>query len=348
MTEELIERFFRKDCTAQEAAAVADYLKNNPAILEKYLDPGEWFGAGVKEMPAEFWENNWNAINEKKSAVRSIVWLRRSAAAAVAVLVVGAGFLYTGIHVKPASPVVASVELPALRSDRKITVNNSATMMHLNLPDSSEVALSPGSLITYYVPFAEDKRDITLDGEARFTVKKNEHKPFTVFAGGLATTALGTEFTINTKNNVSVKLHNGRVKIIATGEIRKYWRKDVILEPGQQLNYDLKEMTGVVELIKPEKKTPGAIAVKKLRKAAPAQTQGLNFVNTSLPEVMGRLTAYYHEKINFDNSALEHMNFTGSISPNDSLNIVLKVIAQMNDLQLGHDENGYQLSKTGK
>jgi type II secretory pathway component GspD/PulD (secretin) len=82
--------------------------------------------------------------------------------------------------------------------------------------------------------------------------------------------------------------------------------------------------------------------------AIAAETPILNFVNTSLPDVMNKLTAYYHEKINFDSTALDEMNFTGTISQNDSLKIVLKVIAQMNNLELSHDDNGYELKKTQK
>jgi ferric-dicitrate binding protein FerR (iron transport regulator) len=296
-------------------------------------------------MPEDFWDDNWTAIAGQRASVKRITWMKRMAAAAV--LVISAGLLYNGIQVKKPSAPIAANEKPALKTERKITVNNSERMMDISLPDSSQVILSPGSLITYNIPFAENKREVTLDGEARFRVMKNEQKPFTVFAGGLATTALGTEFTINTKNNVSVKLHNGRVMITATGEIMKHWKKNIILEPGQQLNYNTKEMTAAVNLIKAENPVAHSSAVKKPKKL-PAEAPGLNFVNASLPDVMNRLTTHYQEKINFDSTELSEMNFTGAISENDSLPIVLKVIAQMNDLQLSHDENGYQLKKTDK
>lgn len=71
-------------------------------------------------------------------------------------------------------------------------------------------------------------------------------------------------------------------------------------------------------------------------------------MNTSLPEVMEKLSGYYHQQISFDSTGLSKMNFTGTISRNDSLNIVLKVIAQMNDLQLTHDDSGYELKRTEK
>jgi hypothetical protein len=39
------------------------------------------------------------------------------------------------------------------------------------------------------------------------------------------------------------------------------------------------------------------------------------------------------------------MNFTGTISKNDSLSIILKVIAQMNDLQISSTDSGFTVEK---
>nr|MBA4168516.1 FecR domain-containing protein [Chitinophagaceae bacterium] len=193
MTEELIQRFFSKQCTAPEAEEVSQFLKDNPAALEKYLDAREWFSSGSQQMPDEFWNSNWAQIKEQRTSVSRIAWLKRAAAAAI--IIISAGLAYQAFSVKEKPVVLALNKSRAVNSVRKITVNNSAKMMSIHLPDSSEVVLSPGSLITYNNPFAGDKREVTLDGEARFSVMKNEQKPFTVFAGGLATTALGTEFT---------------------------------------------------------------------------------------------------------------------------------------------------------
>jgi len=348
MTNELIERFFNRQCTPAEAAAVAEYLKTHPEVLERYSGYAEWLNTIPPEMPDEFWNENWTAISAGMARpVRKMVWLKRAAVAAV--LVVGAGLAYKGLFA-PAGKTTAVAAVSEPEPERKITVNNSGRMMDFFLPDSSEVRLSPGSLITYYLPFSGGKRDITLDGEGRFRVVKSEQQPFTVYAGGLATTALGTEFTINTRNNVSVKLHNGKVMISATGEMLRHWKKNVILLPGQQLDYNNRDMLVSVGAIKTDNAATAKIAVPRPKRiSTPAVTPSLDFVNTPLPDVMDRLTAYYHQKIGFDRTALSHMNFTGTISRNDSLNIVLKVIAQMNDLQLTHDDDdGYELKTAEK
>lgn len=173
------------------------YLKANPDVLEKYLGAKEWFGAGSQSMPGEFWSGSWLEIKKRRTSPARYFWLK--AAAAAAIVLVAGGLLYSD-HNGAKKPVsIAAVENPAAPPSRKITANNTTRVMMIMLPDSSRVALSPGSLITINVPFVASRREITLDGEARFIATKNEHSPFTVFAGGLATTALGTEFTISTK-----------------------------------------------------------------------------------------------------------------------------------------------------
>ena len=48
----------------------------------------------------------------------------------------------------------------------------------LVLPDSSEVWLNAGSTITYPETFTKENRVVTLDGEAYFSVRKDDAKPF--------------------------------------------------------------------------------------------------------------------------------------------------------------------------
>ena len=65
MKSELIEKFFRKDCTPQEARQVALYLKANPRVLEKYINLEEWEATGKELMPEDFWNEAWENIQKK-------------------------------------------------------------------------------------------------------------------------------------------------------------------------------------------------------------------------------------------------------------------------------------------
>jgi ferric-dicitrate binding protein FerR (iron transport regulator) len=56
--------------------------------------------------------------------------------------------------------------------------------------------LSPGSVLRYSQNFPRERRNVALSGEAYFEVVHDERHPFTVRAGDLVATDLGTEFVV--------------------------------------------------------------------------------------------------------------------------------------------------------
>ncbi len=87
------------------------------------------------------------------------------------------------------------------------------------LPDGSRVWLHPGSTIYFPSRFEGLVRQVKLEGEAYFQVKRDEQRPFVVDAGGLRTKVLGTEFNVNTngRNGATVVLVSGSVRVDADG-----------------------------------------------------------------------------------------------------------------------------------
>ena len=340
---ELIERFFQKQCTPEEAAEVAAYLKANPAVLEKYVSIYEWSAAESNTMPEEFWSEVWLSIQKKNKSKIISVKLKRVAVAACLILVIGTGYYYYSIPGKQISkPLTAVTVLP--KTQLKIAVNNTKKIETVVLEDSSVVQLSPNSSIQYDNPFPNNKREILLKGEARFIVAKNKKKPFTVYTGMLATTALGTIFSVKTignKNNITVKLFRGKVVIHSTDFNLKGWKQDVYLSPGEQLKFNAESMLLSVEKIKTINTNSSA---KEKKPTADSST--LTFSNTLLPEVMQKLSAYYNVKIQYDSAVIAAMNFTGTITKKDSLPVILKAITQMNNLNVTQEDGGnFTISK---
>jgi transmembrane sensor len=64
------------------------------------------------------------------------------------------------------------------------------------LPDSTHVWLNSGSEIKYPSPFAQDKRQVELTGEAFFDVVKDAAHPFLVKAGKMNIEVKGTKFNV--------------------------------------------------------------------------------------------------------------------------------------------------------
>lgn len=101
---------------------------------------------------------------------------------------------------------------------------------HLLLSDGSQVWMNSESTIVYYTNFSEEKRAITLSGEAYFEVARNENKPFVVTARNAEIMVLGTSFNVSAYENdevVAATLVEGEVEVATSG-------RSVRLTPGLQ------------------------------------------------------------------------------------------------------------------
>lgn len=106
---------------------------------------------------------------------------------------------------------------------------------HLLLPDSSEIWLNSGSTIRYPETFAKDKRLVTLNGEAYFSVKKETAKPFIVETSQLSVKVLGTKFNVKAypnDENITATLTSGKVEVSVQSQSPQ------ILKPNERLTYD--------------------------------------------------------------------------------------------------------------
>lgn len=106
---------------------------------------------------------------------------------------------------------------------------------HLLLPDSSEIWLNSGSTIRYPETFAKDKRLVTLNGEAYFSVKKETAKPFIVETSRLSVKVLGTKFNVRAYPNdedITATLTSGKVEVSVQSQSPQ------ILKPNERLTYD--------------------------------------------------------------------------------------------------------------
>lgn len=348
MNKELIERFFRRQCTAAEAKQVAVYLKANPSVLEEYLSIQEWESvADDNTMPEAFWDEVWQNIREKnKAKIIALKWKRMAAAASI-ILIAGSTYFYFSPKQESTKPLAKKETQQEIlpQFQHKTIANNTKKLMRIVLEDSSAVEIGPSSVIQYDIPFQNNRRDIMLEGEAKFHVAKNKQKPFTVYAGDFATTALGTVFSVKknmSANVIAVKLFEGKVVIHATGNHVKGWGNDVYLLPGEQLNFN--ENTALLAVEKINDNKPG-IVTKVIEQDKEPVNNTLSFSNTALPEVMKKLSAYYDVKISYDTLLIDTMNFTGIVSKSDSLEIILKAIGQMNDLDISKTGNEFIISK---
>ncbi|MFY0654548.1 MAG: FecR domain-containing protein [Cyclobacteriaceae bacterium] len=105
----------------------------------------------------------------------------------------------------------------------------------IRLKDGTEIKLNSNSSVRYAEDYGKGHRNIELTGEAYFKVAKDVNKPFIVKTGKVTTTALGTEFNINTRKDGSTRiiLTEGKVKVQEVGQTQ-YSR---VLLPNQFVDY---------------------------------------------------------------------------------------------------------------
>ena len=129
-------------------------------------------------------------------------------------------------------------------SSEKTFVTDFGDQQSVLLPDGSEVLLNAKSSVTYDEDSWNESREVTLEGEAYFKVKKGSS--FSVVSDQGSVYVLGTQFNVNASEDYfEVKCYTGKVKSINTFE------KEVILTPGtghrtfngitSDLNFDPKE-----------------------------------------------------------------------------------------------------------
>ncbi len=220
-------------------------------------------------------------------------------------------------------------------------INTGVGDKKIGLEDGSEVVLGRGSVLRYIKNFEKDRRSLYLDGKGLFKVAKDQQRPFTVYSGDIATTALGTVFRVaaDSGRNISVHLYQGRVAVHSWRSASITWN-DIYLSPGEELLYDSRKMTASVN--RSGDHPQGSLAGRDRR----ADNGELRFSNAPLSEVFETLMMHYHQKIDYRKADIIHMDFTGSLSGKDSLSIILRAIANMNQLGMVQRDDVFVIRKS--
>ncbi|MBO9730671.1 MAG: FecR domain-containing protein [Chitinophaga sp.] len=209
MDKQLLEKYFKGDCTEQEVITVEG-----------------WLNGGDTPLLDEFMMEQWQAVNEPVVMAPKIYrrWYGAAAAAVLGAIAV-ATFFWQQQRIAP-RPV-------AVKWD---TLSNKTSNIQLfTMTDGSEVWLNAHSAVICEQQYNKTKRELWLNGEAYFKVVKDDQRPFLVHTGSITTTVLGTSFNIATANkadgSIQVSLVEGKVAVSMPDNA------DKILLPGQMLQY---------------------------------------------------------------------------------------------------------------
>lgn len=191
----------------------------------------------------------------------------------------------------------------------------------ITLPDGSKVWLNSESRIEYPSEF-EEKRVISLVGEAFFEVTENTEMPFQVSSRGIITIALGTSFNIRAfeGHNIEVGLVTGKISVETK---KKSTVPKVFANPGQRVIYDGYEQGLQVSSYNNldfMKWTNRIIVFKK----------------ASFPEIIEKLERWYDVDITVNNLN-RGITYTGEFN-NESLERILERMAFVEKFSFEIDE----------
>jgi transmembrane sensor len=207
-----------------------------------------------------------------------------------------------------------------------------------NLPDGSLVRLGKNSKLYYSTDCPDPtRREVFLEGEAFFDIRKNPMAPFYVYTGHVITKVLGTSFVVHSfsgEARTTVTVLTGKVSVFRQEDFYSRSAENgspaekgrpaengspagIVLTPNQQVVYD----RGEDRLHKTLAQVPSPLGEKP--------DTSLVFHVTPVRQVFERLQELYGIPIQFDEEAVDSCSLTarmGNESFYEKLNIICKAI----------------------
>lgn len=344
ITGELIEKFFRGDCTEEEAAMVLKYLKENPD--DQYL-LREWENTDDKTplqpgYSAAMLEALVVATTKEKSKRKTpkLIWL---SVAACLFVMIAIGWLLNNNDKKPQPIAINKTQPESIWIEKS---NKSDEEETVSLPDHSRITLSQNTSIRFKKDFNVKAREIYLTGEAVFEVVKNEQRPFIVYAEEIITKDLGTIFRVTAYKNASqvkVKLYEGKVDVFLS-DSKNIQDRDYLLSPGDEFVFDTKNKKVTINSVYKKNKTAVKDTISNYRHERKIDNVFM-FNNETLPEVFDQLSAMYNVPIHYSKKELNNIYFIGKIEPSDPLEKIINDISVLNHLSVTKDKGAYIIKK---
>ncbi len=320
---ELIKKLWEGNLSSAESRELDDLITHNDHYFRDELEKEFYLAVAPKDQQSE------PSRPSKVIAIWRYSW-KIAASLIIGTLLVQLFFYQGSQSLK--QQFVSSKKVTVSQDSELVTrVNNTDKDMPVHLSDGSVVILSTGSSLVYKRQFDEHKRNVSLIGKAYFKVQKNPSKPFSVLTGVFATTALGTEFEVNTLVNhrLVVTLFTGKVMVYSTDSANSF--NTVYLTPGQLVSINTRDYT--VNERREFSFKDKMIFKTELPVGKPTN---MNFENESLAKVFDTLSNVYKIPIEYDRELIEGLYFSGYVLPTDSMNNIINLIANMNGLVVMH------------
>lgn len=300
MTDELLVSYLLQEATPENRLKVERWVEADPSN-KRYFDHFQLIldSSQTLPVPPGVDENQaWQKFRQRTAGTgkvrnlpSSLYWRKMVVAIVVCITAVAMIWQLSG-KIFPGTVTLASAETPVADT----------------LPDGSVAVLNKHSSISYAGFFSRKAREVTLSGEAFFTVQPDRNKPFTVRVNDITITVLGTSFNVrNAGSRTEVIVASGSVKV-------ERHHKSLILQKGEKIRAENNDTA--------------------LIKSAAANTlydyyRSHEFVCDSTPlwQLVEVLNEAYGSHIIIENETLRNLPLTATFS-NAPLNKILGVISE--------------------
>lgn len=282
----------------------ADTARAYDRLLAR-LDEGELAPAQSALLPAATTEHN-----EAHALIQPRPWWRRTwaAAASVALLATAGLFSYHSYQAQ-----LAGTSAPYGYEER---ANPRGTKSKVLLADGTAVWLNADSHLWFPTAFAGPRREVYLDGEAFFDVKRNERMPFIIHVGANQVRVLGTSFNVKAYRDdeaVETAVVTGRVAFIRAASPAATAERDTIyVVPDEKVVYS---------------KASHELRIEQVDRQdyAAWNQRSLIFQSTPLDEVAKTLARQYNVTVRFEDERLRNCRLTGRFR-DQTLREVLRLV----------------------
>jgi len=180
----------------------------------------------------------------------------------------------------------------------------------LVLTDGSVITLRENSSLTIPPAFNTASREVTLNGEAFFDVKHQEHQPFIVHTHTIDITVLGTVFNVSAYNNqpqTETALFRGKVEVA----LKDQPTQKITLYPNQKI---------VINNISPDQQPAAPFKViplaqdpvnHKAKEIAWVRNR-LEIENESLEQIAVKLEKWYGIPVTFTGEEVRQYRYSGT------------------------------------
>ncbi|MFT3902757.1 MAG: DUF4974 domain-containing protein [Niabella sp.] len=253
-------------------------------------------------------ENNGNVSAKRNDGFRIRSILLRSLTIAASLALILAGYIY--FQQKSDAGTLSKANIVSTQKGSKT---------NLVLPDGSQVWLNADSKISYGRDFGKDSRELHLEGEAYFDVKKDAAHPFVIHTRALDVKVLGTAFNVRAYKDepqTETTLIRGKVEIF----LKNYGDKKVVLSPMEKITVSSVPLPQKENVSKGSNEDVEEFTLSKIKKVVEdssiAETgwvkNRLVFNKTPLEEIAKEVGRWYDVDIIILNEKLKSKEYSGT------------------------------------